>query len=55
VLALIDSNNFYVSAERVFQPELQGKAGYVLSNKDGCAISRSNEAKKDLGIKMGMP
>jgi DNA polymerase V len=55
VLALIDSNNFYVSAERVFQPELQGKAGCVLSNNDGCAISRSNEAKETLGIKMGTP
>ena len=55
MLALIDSNNFYVSAERVFQPELKGWAGCVLSNNDGCAISRSNEAKKDLGIKMGTP
>jgi DNA polymerase V len=55
VLALIDSNNFYVSAERVFQPELKGWAGCVLSNNDGCAISRSNEAKKELGIKMGTP
>ncbi len=55
MLALIDSNNFYVSAERVFQPELRGKAGCVLSNNDGCAISRSNEAKEVLGIKMGTP
>jgi DNA polymerase V len=55
VLALIDSNNFYVSAERVFQPELRGKPGCVLSNNDGCAISRSNEAKEQLGVKMGAP
>lgn len=54
MIALIDSNNFYVSAERVFQPQLRGKAGCVLSNNDGCAISRSNEAK-DLGVKMGTP
>ena len=55
MLALIDSNNFYVSAERVFQPELKGWAGCVLSNNDGCAISRSNEAKQEMGIKMGTP
>ncbi|MEJ7559541.1 MAG: Y-family DNA polymerase [Pedobacter sp.] len=55
MLALIDSNNFYVSAERVFQPELRAKAGCVLSNNDGCAISRSNEAKQELKIKMGTP
>ncbi|TCC99937.1 Y-family DNA polymerase [Pedobacter psychroterrae] len=55
MMALIDSNNFYVSAERVFQPELRDKAGCVLSNNDGCAISRSNEAKEQLGIRMGTP
>lgn len=55
MMALIDSNNFYVSAERVFQPELRDKAGCVLSNNDGCAISRSNEAKEALGIRMGTP
>jgi DNA polymerase V len=54
VFALIDCNNFYVSCERVFQPELRGKPGVVLSNNDGCAIARSQEAK-DLGIKMGTP
>lgn len=54
MIALIDSNNFYVSAERVFQPKLRDKAGCVLSNNDGCAISRSNEAK-DMGLKMGTP
>lgn len=54
MIALIDSNNFYVSAERVFQPQLRDKAGCVLSNNDGCAISRSNEAKA-MGLKMGTP
>ena len=52
--ALIDCNNFYVSCERVFQPQLRGKPGVVLSNNDGCAIARSQEAK-DIGIKMGTP
>lgn len=52
--ALIDCNNFYVSCERAFQPELRNKAGVVLSNNDGCAIARSQEAK-DMGIKMGAP
>jgi DNA polymerase V len=52
--ALVDGNNFYVSCERVFQPHLIGKAVVVLSNNDGCVISRSNEAKS-LGIPMGAP
>ncbi len=52
--ALIDGNNFYVSCERVFQPRLDGRPVIVLSNNDGCAISRSNEAK-DIGIRMGAP
>ena len=52
--ALIDGNNFYVSCERVFQPHLNGQPVVVLSNNDGCAISRSNEAKA-LGIRMGAP
>jgi DNA polymerase V len=52
--ALIDGNNFYVSCERVFRPSLQGRPVVVLSNNDGCAIARSNEAK-DLGIRMGHP
>ena len=52
--ALVDGNNFYVSCERVFRPSLQGRPVVVLSNNDGCAIARSNEAK-DLGIKMGTP
>ena len=54
MLALIDGNNFYVSCERVFQPWLQGRPVVVLSNNDGCAIARSDEAKA-LGIKMGAP
>ena len=52
--ALVDGNNFYVSCERVFRPDLNGRPVIVLSNNDGCAIARSNEAKA-LGIKMGAP
>jgi DNA polymerase V len=52
--ALVDANNFYVSCERVFRPGLQGRPVIVLSNNDGCAIARSNEAKA-LGITMGEP
>jgi len=52
--ALVDANNFYVSCERVFRPSLEGCPVIVLSNNDGCAIARSNEAKA-LGIKMGQP
>ena len=52
--ALIDGNNFYVSCERAFRPSLIGIPVVVLSNNDGCAIARSNEAKA-LGIKMGAP
>jgi DNA polymerase V len=54
MLALIDGNNFYCSCERVFQPWLQNRPLVVLSNNDGCAIARSDEAKA-LGIKMGAP
>jgi DNA polymerase V len=54
LFALIDSNNFYVSCERVFQPRLEGKPVVVLSNNDANIIARSNEAKA-LGITMGMP
>lgn len=53
MFALVDCNNFYVSCERVFRPDLEGKPVVVLSNNDGCVISRSNEAKA-LGIKMGV-
>lgn len=52
--AHIDCNNFYASCERVFNPSLNGKPIIVLSNNDGCAIARSNEAKA-LGIPMGAP
>jgi len=52
--ALVDANNFYVSCERIFQPKLEGRPVIVLSNNDGCAIARSNEAKA-LGIPMGAP
>jgi DNA polymerase V len=54
LFGIIDSNNFYVSCERVFQPRLEGKAVVVLSNNDANIIARSNEAKQ-LGITMGMP
>jgi len=53
-IALIDGNNFYVSCERVFQPELEGKPVVVLSNNDGCVVARSAEVKA-LGVPMGMP
>lgn len=52
--ALVDCNNFFVSCERVFNPQLRNKPVVVLSNNDGCVVSRSNEAKK-LGIAMGVP
>ena len=53
-IALIDCNNFYASCERIFNPKLMRKPIVVLSNNDGCIITRSAEAKK-LGIKMGEP
>jgi len=53
-IALVDCNNFFVSCERVFRPELRNKPVAVLSSNDGCIIARSNEVKK-LGIKMGEP
>jgi DNA polymerase V len=53
-IALIDCNNFYVSCERVFNPRLRGKPVVVLSNNDGCAVARSEEAKA-IGIPMGAP
>jgi DNA polymerase V len=52
--ALVDCNNFYVSCERAFQPALHNAPVVVLSNNDGCVISRSAEAKA-LGIRMGAP
>ena len=53
-IAISDSANFYVSAERLFDPALRGVPVIVLSNNDGCAIARSEEAKS-LGVKMGAP
>ena len=53
-IALVDCNSFYVSCERLFNPKLRNKPVVVLSNNDGCIISRSNEAKA-LGIKMVEP
>lgn len=51
---LVDCNNFYVSCERIFNPGLHHRPVIVLSNNDGCVVSRSNEAKA-LGIQMGQP
>ena len=52
--ALVDCNNFYVSCERIFRPDLRHTPLVVLSNNDGCVVSRSNEAKA-LGVNMGQP
>lgn len=54
IFALIDCNNFFVSCERIFRPDLEGKPVAVLSSNDGCVVARSNETKK-LGIPMGAP
>lgn len=54
LFALIDCNNFFVSCERIFRPDLNLRPVIVLSNNDGCVVSRSNEAKT-LGIPMGIP
>lgn len=54
MFALLDCNNFFVSCERTLDPSLEGVPVVVLSNNDGCVVSRSNEAK-DLGIPMGAP
>lgn len=53
-IALVDVNNFYASCERLFRPELRGRPIVVLSNNDGCVVSRSPEAKA-MGIKMAGP
>jgi DNA polymerase V len=53
-IAHVDVNCFYASAERAFDPSLEGKPVVVLSNNDGCAVTRSPEAKA-LGIPMGEP
>ena len=52
--AICDCDNCFVSCERVFRPDLEGKPVVVLSNNDGCVVARSKEAKL-LGIKAGMP
>lgn len=52
--AIVDCNNFYCSCERLFKPHLEGKPVVVLSNNDGCIVSRSDEAKK-LGVQMAGP
>ena len=54
MIALIDCNSFYCSCERLFRPDLNNMPIVVLSNNDGCVVSRSTEAKS-LGIKMGEP
>jgi DNA polymerase V len=54
LFALIDCNNFFVSCERIFRPDLEGRPVVVLSSNDGCVVARSNEAKT-LGIPMGAP
>lgn len=54
LFALIDCNNFFVSCEKLFRPNLEGRPVVVLSSNDGCAVARSNEAKA-LGIPMGAP
>ncbi len=54
VIALVDCDSFFVSCEQKVNPELKGKPVCVLSNKDGCVISRSKEAKK-MGVRMGQP
>jgi DNA polymerase V len=52
--AIVDCNNFYCSCERLFKPHLDGEPVVVLSNNDGCIVSRSDEAKK-LGVEMAGP
>ncbi len=54
LFALIDCNNFFVSCEQIFRPDLAGRAVVVLSSGDGCVVARSNKAKQ-LGIPMGAP
>lgn len=54
IIALVDCDSFFVSCEQVLNPELKHKAVCVLSNNDGCIVSRSYRAKK-IGVKMGMP
>jgi len=53
-IAVVDCNNFFVSCERVFRPDLAGKPVIVLSSNDGCVVARSQEVK-DIGVPMGVP
>lgn len=54
VIALVDCDSFFVCCEQKVNPELKGKPVSVISNKDGCVVSRSKEAKK-MGVRMGEP
>lgn len=54
VIALVDCDSFFVSCEQKRNPKLKGKPVCVLSNNEGCVISRSKEAKK-MGVRMGEP
>ncbi len=54
MFALVDCNHFYAACERLFRPDLHGRAIVVLSNNDGCVVARSPEAKA-LGVGMGVP
>jgi len=54
MIGLMDCNNFFVSCERLFRPDLGGKPVAVLSGNDGCIVARSQEVK-DMGIAMGVP
>jgi DNA polymerase V len=54
MIAIADCNSFYASCEKLFRPDLIGKPVVVLSNNDGCIVSRTDEAKK-LGINMSLP
>ena len=53
-IGVLDCNNFFVSCERVFRPDLKSKPVVVLSGNDGCIVARSQEIK-DIGIPMGVP
>lgn len=53
-IGVVDGNNFFVSCERLFRPDLMGKPVVVLSSNDGCVVARSQEIK-DMGISMGVP
>ena len=53
-IGVLDCNNFFVSCERVFRPDLKNKPVVVLSGNDGCVVARSQEIK-DIGIPIGVP